>query len=105
MKDFGLQMLLLLIGASFILFVKGVLKSRDDGDAFDFGYFIASNLNRLMLLAFGLIVVSLGLFFDPIGLESVLSQLPLGVKIGSPLVIGAALSGVVLILPTNKPKE
>lgn len=99
MKDFGLQILLMAIGASLILFAKGALKARQDGDAFDFAFFVASNLNRLALLGFGVLVVSGALFFDAAGLAEVLKTLPISVQVGSPLVVGAALAGLVLIVP------
>lgn len=105
MKEFGMTFLLLLIGALLVLFGQGVTKARSEGDAFRFDFFLKNNFNRLALLGFGLIVIALGLYFDPVGLEAIFETLPITVKIFSPMVVGAGVSGLVLILPTNKVKK
>jgi uncharacterized membrane protein len=104
MKEFGLQFLLMAVGACLVLWGKAVLKSRSDGDNFNFLLFLEQNFNRVLLMAFGLLVVALGMYLDPIGIAAAMNTLPIGIQLGSPIVIGVAVSGAVLIIPENKPK-
>lgn len=94
--------LLMVIGAGMIFFLKGVFEVRTTGDEFRFIHFLAKNSNRLALLALGLVLSSLGMYLDPAGLESLFATLPVSIKVASPLVMGAALSGLVLVIPTAK---
>lgn len=101
MKEFGIQMLLMVIGLGLVLFGKGVMQARKEGDRFQFGLFFQQNANRLALAIFGLIVGGLGLFLDPTGLAALLDVLPVSFQIGTPLILGASLAGLVLIVPKN----
>lgn len=101
MEAFGLQMLLMMTGLGFVLFGKGVLQSRKEGDKFNFLLFFQQNTNRLALAGFGLLIAAVGLYFDPTGLAELLNVLPIQFQIGTPLLLGASIAGLVLIAPKN----
>ena len=95
--------LLITLGAAFIFFVKGVWEVNSKPDDFKFVHFIGENTNRLFLLGFGLIVTALILYLDPVGLTELFDSLPISVKLASPLITGASLSAVTLVLPRKSP--
>lgn len=102
MEEYGKLIGLMVIGAALIFLFKGVLEVRATGDDWRFGDFIRSNVNRLMLLACLLVFSSLGLWLDPVGIAELFAQLPVSIQVASPLVLGAALSGVVMIFNRNE---
>jgi len=101
MKEFGMMILLMCIGSGLVFFFKGVLEIRADPD-FQAIDFVHANANRLVWLGLGLFLTAAALFLDAAGLESLYAAVPFGLQIASPLVLGAALSGLVLIIPSNK---
>lgn len=104
MKEFGMVFLLLIVGSGLVFFLKGVweINSTEDFNASDF---LRRNEQRIYWLLGGIVFVGLGLFVDPIGLDSVFQTLPFGIQIASPMVVGAALSGLVFIKPASTKKE
>lgn len=94
---------LITLGAAFIFFVKGVWEVNSKPADFQFKHFIGENSNRLYLLMFGLVVTALILYLDPAGLGEISATLPVTLKLGTPLGIGAGLSGLTLILPRKSP--
>lgn len=103
MKDLAQIFALVMLGAAFIFFVKGVWQVKTTPDDFQFVHFVGENANRLYLLGFGLFVTALILFLDPGGLAELSKSLPVSVQLGSPLVAGAGLAGVTLVLPRKAP--
>lgn len=99
MQELGKIYALILLGACFVFFVKGVWEVNTTPANFQFGHFISENLNRIWLLIFGLIVTGLILFLEPGGLPELFAQLPIQVQLGSPLLVGAGLSGITLMMP------
>lgn len=94
---------LITLGAALIFFVKGVLEVNSKPDEFQFKHFIGENVNRLYLLVFGLVVTGLILILDPGGLTEISQSLPIPLQLGSPLAVGSALAGMVLMLPRKSP--
>jgi hypothetical protein len=103
MKELGMIFALMILGAGLIFFVKGVFEVNSKPENFQFVHFIGENSNRLALLAFGLIIVALILFLDPAGLAELSQTLPVTLRLGSPLIAGAGLAGLTLILPRKSP--
>jgi hypothetical protein len=103
MKELAMIFALITLGAAFIFFVKGVWEINSKPDDFQFVHFIGENANRLALLAFGLIITAFILFLDPGGLAEISESLPVTLRLGSPLAVGAGLAGVTLVLPRKSP--
>lgn len=101
MQIYFLQLLSMVIGTGLVLFGAAVRKSWEDGNSFSFPVFVQENLNRLVLALFGLLVVSLAIYIDPLGLEAIQSMLPVEVTIGAPIVTGVAIGGLCLIAKKN----
>lgn len=99
MQELGKIYALILLGACFVFFVKGVWEVAATPADFKFTHFVGENLNRIWLLVFGLVITGLILFLEPGGLPELFSMLPIQVQLGSPLLIGAGLSGLTLVMP------
>lgn len=94
-------LLLQVIGACGVFFIKGVLEIRAK-EFFNSVDFVRENQHRLIWLAFGLIVSALGAYFDPASLQVVWEYyLPLPVQIAAPLLIGAGISALTLMVPRS----
>lgn len=104
MQELYMIFVLILLGAAFIFFVKGVWEVNAKPDDFRFVHFVGENANRLYLLGFGLIVTALILFLDPGGLAEISETLPVTLRLGSPLIAGAGLAGMTLIMPRKEGK-
>lgn len=105
MQEFVTIFTLIALGAAFIFFIKGVWEVNSRPDTFRFQDFVWENANRLSLLAFGLLVTALILFLDPGGLQELFKTLPGGIQFGSPLLIGAGLAGITLVMPRKEPLD
>lgn len=103
MNELAKIFVLIALGAAFIFFVKGVWEVNSKPDDFQFVHFIGENANRLYLLAFGLIITAFILFLDPAGLGDLLAAMPVGIQVTSPLIAGAGLAGITLMLPRKSP--
>lgn len=99
MQEFGLIFALMTIGAGLIFFFKGVWEVNAKPDAFKFPDFIRGNANRIYLLTFGLVLSGCGLYLDPVGLNAVFEMLPASLQITGSMALGAALSGLIFIVP------
>ncbi len=103
MNELGKIFGLIMLGAAFIFFVKGVWEVNSKPDSFNFQHFIGENINRLYLLCFGLIITGFILFLDPLDMATLSKTLPIPLELGSPLLAGAGLAGLTLILPRKSP--
>ncbi len=102
MTEFLMIYVLMILGSLLIFFFKGVWEVKVKPDNFQAVHFFRENINRLIWLAFGIVIVGAILFLDPGGLTTILASLPDGLTVASPLVMGAALSGLIFMVPRNK---
>lgn len=93
------QLGLTLLGSLIILFLRAVAAAKASGDSFNFLTFLIENRQRLALVVFGVLVFGVTLYVDAAGLADLLRSLPVQIQITSPLILGAAIASLVLIVP------
>ena len=104
-----LAIIVMIASVGLVLFGKGVLAARVNEREFNFIFFVQDNIQRLLLAIFGLACVAIVIYLDPLGwsvlvdaIGNYYSETLAGfLRYGSPAVVGLAIGGVTLILPSN----
>ena len=111
--EYVISIIVMLAGVGAVLFTKGVLAARANGDKFNFLFFVQDNGQRLALAAFGIAVAAVIIFLDPLGWQALVNAVESYysktvaefLRYGSPALIGIALGGASLVFPTSSQTE
>lgn len=111
--EYLISIVVMVAGVGAVLFSKGVLAARANGDKFNFLFFVQDNGQRLALSGLGIAVAAVIIFLDPLGWEALVNAVDAYysktvaefLRYGSPALIGIAIGGASLVLPTSSQTE